>query len=165
MSIPASYRYVEKTFDTNDNQIVKRLLLSSLVWVVWYTYEKLLLIEPSRNNTKPVIIHAAWNNILGPKSGKLNGMITYPNNGIAPKDAKEQNITNPWWGVWMTMITLTATTRNKKKWVQPSYTIYYHPRNETNAIDHIVFVTTYPPSYFLANDSLRGLVILIPVAS
>lgn len=59
------------------------------------TYEKLLLIEPSRNRTKPVTTHAAWNKTSGPNSGKLNGMITYPNSGIAPKDAKEQNMTKP----------------------------------------------------------------------
>jgi hypothetical protein len=59
------------------------------------TYEKLLLIDPKRNRTNPVTTQAAWNSTLLSKSGKLIGMMTYPNNGMAPKKAKLQNITTP----------------------------------------------------------------------
>ena len=59
------------------------------------THENLLLTLPKRNNTNPVIMHAALNKISLPSSGNEVGITTYPSKGIAPNVAKEQNMTKP----------------------------------------------------------------------
>ena len=75
--------------------IRRHLDISKNVKLTASTYANLLFKLPKKNNTTPVITHAALNNTFASSSGKETGMMTYPSSGIAPNVANDRNMITP----------------------------------------------------------------------
>jgi hypothetical protein len=120
------------------------------------TYEKLLLIEPSKNSTNPVTIQAASNNADSSKFGNDAGITTYPNRGMAPKKAKEQNMTSP----FVTVVFVAGMNEKRRN--------FFYQRHHGLDQRYSVQITNsfaYPPSCFPVHGSPLALATPIPAAS